>query len=142
MALLSKDRHHARDTNAVGTHGRYSALAVFIQNLHIEGFGVLTTQLEDVAKLNAALQSQRALSFWSWVTLMNLRRFNNLINLEITACNQTNHVVVLIISTGDPRSTGDHAWVSVDLNAIGVEATRANIALDQEGILLEVSIGS
>src|SRR5699024_11623859 len=73
---------------------------------------------------------------------MNLRRFNILLNLEIAVCNQTNHVVVFVISTGDPGSTGDHAWVSVDLNAIGVEGTRANIALDQEGILLEVSIGS
>src|SRR5699024_1225988 len=122
-------------------HGGDGTLAVFVQNLHIKGLGVFPSQLEDVAKLNTALERQGALTFWSWVAFVDLGGFHEFIDLEIAACYQTNDVAVFRICTSDPRGTRDHARIGVDLNAIGIEPTWAHITLDQEWIVLEVGVG-
>ena len=44
------------------------------------------------------------------------------------------------IGAGNPRRTLDHARIGQDLNAIGVQGARANITLDQEGIVSKVLV--
>ena len=140
MALLGQDGQHAGNTNAIRTHGRNRTLAVFIQDLHVKGLGVFAAQLEDMAELNAALQGQGALVIGSQVAFFNLCGLNELIHGEIAAGYAAHHVALARIGAGNPRRALDHTRIGQDLDAIGVQSARANIALDQEVIVCKVLV--
>ena len=136
--LLGNHSHQAGNAYAVGAHGGYGPLAGFIQNLQVESLGVLASQLEDVADLNAAGQGQGAFTVRRWIALEHLGSLDVAVWGEIATGNQAHHVAVLRIRAGDPGGTLHHAWVSQDAHAVGCETAGSHVTLDQEWVVLKV----
>src|SRR5699024_7904326 len=100
--LLGQDGDQAGDADAVGAHGRAGALAVDVEDVDLEGVGVLAAQLEDVADLGAALQRQRALAVRGRVALADVGGLDGAGRGEVAAAEEVDDVGVGLVGADVP----------------------------------------
>ncbi len=135
------------------THGDRGLLAVLVQHLQPERVGVLATELENVTHLNPAGQLQFAGAVGSRVAGADLGDIDQPVGGEVPATDQIDHVLAGLVRTGHPGGALPHPRIDQvpDPARIGggpplgdlsqAQRTRAEVALDQIRVLLEVSLG-
>src|SRR5699024_3180854 len=133
-----QDGEQAGDTEAVGAHGWDGALAVFVQDLDVEGFGVLAAELEDMANFDASSKGEGALACWCWFAFLDFCSFDEDVWGEIASGDEAYDVAFLFIGAGDPGGTGDNARIGKDLHAVLGQANWSDVALDQEWVVGKV----
>ena len=140
MLLFGDHRNKSRNPDAIGTHCQPYRLAILAENVDGECVGVLATELEDVADLDSARAHQRTGAIRRRVAIANLGGLDDSIGSEVTARNQTHHMLASFVSTGDPRGTRRHPRINQVANTVVQQCLRADVALLQEGVLREVGV--
>src|SRR5690554_2867041 len=72
MVLFDGRGHNATDADAVTPHGHQHRFAVFVEHSSIHGFAVCGAQLENMANLNTAADSQCSLALRATITFTHL----------------------------------------------------------------------
>ena len=76
--LLDGGGDHPGDTDAIAAHLHDGGLAVLVQHGSLHGLGVLGTQLEDVAHLDAALEQQGTLAAGAGIAFHHVAQIGDL----------------------------------------------------------------
>ena len=101
-----------RNPYAVTAHPNRDRLAVLIQDLEVQGLGVLEPQLEDLSNLHSSLKAQRTRTVRTHVAMTDLRRLDHTVSLEVTPIDGMHKVLPLNISPGCPFGTGSHMGIN------------------------------
>ena len=151
---LGQRGHDAGHADAVGTHGDDLGLAVLVKHGQAQCLGVLATQLEDVADLDAALQVEGTRAVGGQVALAHLGGFNRAVGGEVAAHDQVQHVTLLGVGTRHPGGTLDDARVHQVAHGtggvallvhdaprrVGAKHRGADVAAHQLGVRLKVRV--
>ena len=111
VIALGEDRHKPCHTNTVGTHGDGDELAVLIENLKTKSLRVFAPQLEYVPDFHAPGGNNRTRAIWGLIACAHFGDINNTIWGEVSAAHQVEHMLLVFVSAGHPRSSLNNARV-------------------------------
>src|SRR6476646_11003097 len=144
VGALGDRGHGPGGADAVRAHGDRHELAVLVEDLEVEGVGVLAAELEDVAHLDAARGLERAvLAVRAGVTVADLGGLDGAVRGEVTPGDQVDDVAAVDVGAGDPAGALDDARVDEVADARGVLLAQhlgADVALDQRRVLPELRL--
>ena len=149
MVALGDDREDARDADAVRAHRDGGELAVLVEHLEAERLGVLATELEHVPDLDAAGELDRAGAVGRRVAGAHVGRLDDGVGDEVAARDESEDVLLVEVGARDPLGAVDDAGVDEEADARGgllaehraLGRPRADVALDETGVLREVGLG-
>ena len=137
------DRAGGADT--IGAHRHGDQLAVDVEHLQAERFGVLLPELEDVTHLDAARGLQDpAVTPGAGVAVTHFGDLDQTVGSKVAPGHQTGHMLAGLVGTGHPTAALNHSRVEqiAHLGGLGLpERNGADIALGQGRTLGEVGIG-
>ncbi len=111
MVFLCDAGHDTGDAEAVGAHGHSRRLAVLVEDLEVEGFGVLAAELEDLTDLDTAGQLQRTGSVRCRIAEHHLGGFDRAVGDEVASGDEVEDVAAGLVGSGDPAGAVDDAGV-------------------------------
>ncbi len=134
VVLLGDARHDPGDAEAVGAHRHGRRLPVLVEDGEVEGLSVAAAELEDLADLDAAGEFERSGAVGGGVADDDLGGLDRAVGDEVTAGDEVEDVLSVLVGPGDPPGAGDDAGVE--------EVAQLRRALEAEDRVVEVEAGA
>src|SRR3954447_10560477 len=139
IAGLFGDRGHGTGhTDAVGPHRDPDRLAFRSLRVELERVGVLATELEDVADLDATRDMHLATAARTTVTVANLDRAELARGLEVTTAYDVGRVLALDVGACHPRTAGHYERVDDVAHTDAGQQLRADVAAHELRLLRQI----
>jgi hypothetical protein len=137
VRLLGDGGDGAADADPVGPHRHPHRLAVGPEHVELEGVGVLLSELEDVADLDAAVDGEGRPAPGARVTAPDLGGGDGPVRLEVAAHHDVDLVATGLVGAGGPRAAPHHERVDEVADAQLPQASRPDVAPHEPGVVVE-----